>query len=198
MLFDVVSLKCNRPTVTLVTWELTNSTLKLKKNKIKTIFLIKKKTNLQHWMKWFFAAITLTLLNANSLRGAVMFHPIKVQMKTRNFLKTLRRLHKLRIPQQLHMTSDLKVVLFLAHKRIISIWKIKTLIGINTIVWNGPKKPQLHHKKNTQNRLITALLGFDRTKHASCSVETLENVCTDIAIHLNTFQKRDNHHLLLS
>lgn len=66
--------------------------------------------NLQDWMERLFTAITLTLLYANRLRGAIVFDAVKVQMEAGNLLQTVRSFHELGISQQPDVASDLKYV----------------------------------------------------------------------------------------
>lgn len=59
-------------------------------------------------MKRLFATIALALFHSYGLRRTVVFHTVKVQVKTDDFLQTIWSTYKLGVAQQLHMASYLK------------------------------------------------------------------------------------------
>lgn len=94
--------------------------------------------HLQHGMKRFLASITLTLFDSDRLRRAIVFNPVKVQMKTGDLLESLGRFNKLGIAQKLHVASYLEMILLLADKRVIRVGKIEALVCVNAIMRHWP------------------------------------------------------------
>lgn len=108
-------------------------------------------------MKRLFATIALALFHSYGLRRTVVFHTVKVQVKTDDFLQTIWSTYKLGVAQQLHMASYLKkqvnckkiayklyethleVIFFLTNKRIISVGEVKALVGVHFVLRRGPK-----------------------------------------------------------
>lgn len=60
-------------------------------------------------MEGFLASVALTLLNADRLRGAIVFHSVEMQVKRGDFLESFGGFHELGITHQLHMTSYLEI-----------------------------------------------------------------------------------------
>lgn len=55
--------------------------------------------DLQHGVERLLTPIALALLDADSLRRAVVFDAVEVQVEAGDFLETLRRLDELRVAQ---------------------------------------------------------------------------------------------------
>lgn len=104
------------------------------------------KFHLQDWKEWFLRSIRLWLFDANCLWWCFQLYAIEMYVKSSNFFDARRCLHINSIAMQLRMACYLKMILFLTHKSIIWVGKVKAFVSVNAKMRSCPEHKWKYEK----------------------------------------------------
>lgn len=97
-------------------------------------------------MERLFASITLRLFNFDQLIVSFGFDAIKVKVKAFDLFNAFESLDEHRNTNWLDMDCHLEVILLLADKRVVSVTKVKTFVGVDPIIrWRSA----IHNQKSS-------------------------------------------------